>query len=164
MATSVVRKDEILVSLEKWIWDYFPKRGSKTASDGYKDLMQQVSFVTSLFRLMKKDLSSVFVIGEYKSGNTILPVYQIIRRRMIITMRNNFHNWKVSVDASTPLSCDFSALLDPEEEIHYIFCDGFPEHLVYGSYAKDQKRFTVNLVGHENLHRFFKILLFPDCK
>jgi hypothetical protein len=99
------------------------------------------------------------VISEHMSTSLRLPVFQIeLVDGTQFTMRYNFHDWKVSVSSLHPVEADFMGLFDPSKEIHPVYCEGFPEELVFDSYTKNKCQFTFELrSGFHHLFTFFWI-------
>jgi len=102
----------------------------------------------------------VSVISTHTSKSILLPVYYIhLDNGIAITMRYNFHNWKVSINSPKKVYIDFMKLFDPEEErdISGVYCEGFPAENVFGCYAKNKSQFTVELQSSYILYTFFWI-------
>ena len=94
------------------------------------------------------------VIAYHKSKSVKLPVVRIaLDEHTAFTMRCNFYNWMVSVESPHDVQSDFTGLFEPNKEIHHVYCEGFPKHLVYGSYTNSKRMFTVELPG-DNYHIF----------
>lgn len=92
--------------------------------------------------------SGTVVIGEHTSKSVRLPVFRVtLADGTAFTMRCNFHDWKVSVESPRDVNADFMGLFDPNLRISDVYCEGFPEELVYGPYAESKRRFTVELSG-----------------
>ncbi len=88
------------------------------------------------------------VIGTHTSKSCVLPVVHIgpLGLGWTATLRGNFHNWKVSVTSyDGPVDIDHGMLFRPADTIHPAYCEGFPEDYVFGSYAADRSRFTVEV-------------------
>jgi len=97
-----------------------------------------------------------FVIGEHTSKNMQLPVYEIRREDLglRLVMRNNFHDWKLSVESSSPIVPSdgvFSALfftvppIEPEytgNELAECYFQGFEDEDVFGYYCQDHRRWS----------------------
>lgn len=90
--------------------------------------------------------SSVVVIGEHTSKSVRLPVFRVmLADGTAFTMRCNFHDWKISVESSRDVDANFMGIFDPNLRISDVYCEGFPEELVYGPYAENKRRFTAEL-------------------
>ena len=88
------------------------------------------------------------VIGTHTSKSIDLPVYKIkISDDVTIYMRYNFHDWKVTVDSTIPITVDHRGIFDLKRAINSCYCEGFLTAgvPVYRSYADYKKKFTVNL-------------------
>jgi len=126
----------------------------------------QVSFVRDvLCNLWMPDYeywddNPVLVISTHMSKSVRLPVYQINLEKygLEIVLRNNFHDWKVSIKSKRPLEFDYMELFDPTEVFYSQFCEGFPKSKVYGSYEQNQSQFTIEIVSQYNLYTFMFLL------
>lgn len=116
---------------------------------------------------------AVTVIGEHRSKSVRLPVYHIVlpgptlleRGRFIeqpgleMVLRDNFYDWKVSVRSDAPIhNVAGWGLFREDEAISACYCEGFPREWVQGPYAKDKRRFTVELGGQYDLYAFCLLL------
>ena len=100
------------------------------------------------------------VISTHYSKSIKLPVYQIYLENydIEIILRYNFYNWKISVKSKKELDFDFMGLFNPEEEISDVYCEGFPKDKVYGSFASDSSKFTIEIISKYNVYTFFYLL------
>ena len=79
----------------------------------------------------------VAVVSNHTSKSVELPVYQIVTDNFIITMRDNFHDWKISVSTINNLPESFYILVKNlisegiEENIHYYYFEGFRREWIY---------------------------------
>lgn len=103
--------------------------------------------------------SDLEVISTHTSKSVLLPIFQLkLPDGTAFTMRYNFHNWRVSVDSPRDVDADFMGLFDPNATFSSCYCEGFPEECVYGSYAENKRRFTIELApGQHRLFTFFWI-------
>jgi hypothetical protein len=101
------------------------------------------------------------VISTHFSKSLKLPVYQIDLKKygVEIVLRNNFYDWKVSVKSDAPLDFDTMGLFDPTCYVTSIYCEGFPEEKVYGSYSADNSKFTVEIRSDYDLYTFMYLLM-----
>ncbi len=98
---------------------------------------------------------AVTVIGEHRSKSVRLPVYHVALPGIELVLRDNFYNWKVSVRSDAPIHNVVGwGLFREDEEIHGVYCEGFPREWVHGPYAKDSRRFTVELSGEYEVYAF----------
>jgi len=100
------------------------------------------------------------VISTHKSKSVLLPVYQISvpKYGLEIILRNNFYDWKVSIKCNTELNFDTMGLFDMTNQIHPVFCEGFPEDKVYDWYLADHKQFTVEIRDDYKLYTFMYLI------
>lgn len=132
----------------------------------YKDAMiSQVLFVRDdLAPLITQDLSrevtrteTTFVISTHISKSVRLPVYLLERPGLMIVLRDNFHDWKMTVISEKEVKVDFSRLFHtiPPVEPSYtgnplarVYFEGFPADLIYDYYEKsDYKKWSAALYG-----------------
>lgn len=98
------------------------------------------------------------VIGTHTSKSIILPVYYLKLETIKIIMRNNFYNWKVSIESDYELIIDPVGLFNPIEKIHLVYCEGFKDSWVFDSYNMDKKRFTIEINDDYRLYTFLFLL------
>jgi hypothetical protein len=116
------------------------------------------SILAKEFEDYQKLSERVGIIDSHQSRSIELPVlHLILNDGTEITLRNNFHDWKVSVKAMRDVRGNFMGLFDENGEHHKVYCEGFPSEMVYGSYATNKRRFTISLGGNEALFAFFWI-------
>lgn len=149
-------------NLESWAHAHQPKENML-----YKDsYWNQIIFVkdtvpcifANTWKGQKAIKDSTEVISIYTSKSIHLPVYKIkLKDKTTFTMRDNFQDWKVSVNSPRDVKADFLNLFDPNKSIDSVYCDGFPENLVYGSYAKNKRKFTIELMSKYRLYTFLWI-------
>lgn len=85
------------------------------------------------------------VISTHTSKSIKLPVVRYALNDAWIIIRDNFYNHKISVESDKAIRLDPRGLFDPAEQHPRCYCEGFPDELVFGAYADDQKRFTVSV-------------------
>ncbi len=101
------------------------------------------------------------VISTHTSKSIQLPVYRLkLTNGITFTMRHNFHDWKISVNSPNNIEIDFLGLFDPEDtrNILGVFCEGFPDKTVFGCYADNKCKFTIELFSQYEVFTFFWIL------
>src|SRR5262249_30999654 len=104
------------------------------------------------------------VISTHTSKSIQLPVYALRRmdKRITFYLRDNFFNWKLSVDSAQPVRADFDGLfhttppVEPEytgDPLSAVYFEGFPEELVFGYYGpSDGKRWSAEIYSDEALY------------
>ncbi len=107
---------------------------------------------------------TILVIGEHMSKSVKLPVYQFTWKDVIVTLRNNFYDWKVSVEAIFPLEIP-SIRLFKDYVQNPLHCEGFPKEFVYGAYSLNHSKFTIEL-NHKAcvLYTFLYLLMLSVTK
>lgn len=100
------------------------------------------------------------VISTHYSKSICLPVYKIFVPKYNITfiLRDNFYDWKVSVESETPLDINFMDLFKKDEIINPCYCEGFPSGTVYGSFNDCNSKFTIELTSNYELFTFMYML------
>jgi hypothetical protein len=98
---------------------------------------------------------NIRVIGTHRSKSVELPVYQLtLDNGVVITMRHNFYDWKVSISSPREIEMDFMSLASATYVINPVYCEGFPREVVYGSYAQNRKQFTLEIGQEHKLYTF----------
>lgn len=95
-------------------------------------------------------LNGVKVVSTHTSKSCKLPVYGIdYIPGLSMTLRDNFHNWQISVKADRDIHIDLKGVGSSEEgSIHHCYCEGFPEDRWSGNTYPDNKReFTITIWG-----------------
>jgi hypothetical protein len=93
----------------------------------------------------------------------LLPVYQIATPdgKLKLTLRNNFHNWKMSVDSQASVGADFRCLFYTIPPTHPdytgnplspVYFEGFPRELVYGYFCQNDRQFSAEIHTDERLY------------
>lgn len=106
-------------------------------------------------------LKIIIQIGTHTSKSIILPVYYIYLDNYDtqIIMRNNFHDWKVSVNSKYSIIGIEDFIIEETEPINQLYCEGFEESQVFGMYKDNNKKFTIELPSNKyNLYTFFYVL------
>jgi len=102
------------------------------------------------------------VIGTHRSKSCVLPVYGLDIKSLGVraVMRNNFHNWVVSITMPRPV--DLSAFKTQgarlSEAINHVYCEGFQDRHVLGSYDQDRCAFTVELHDNYGLYAMYMMI------
>jgi hypothetical protein len=102
----------------------------------------------------------VIVINTHMSKSIVLPVYEINLEHYGLKMiiRNNFYNWKISVISNKHIETDFMNLFQEDEIINPIYCEGFKEEQVFGSYKDNNRQFTIEIRDEYQLYTFMYLL------
>ncbi len=140
-------------SLQAWAIQNEP-RANMLYKDGF---WSQIMFVRDeLSNIFRDRVQKITVASTHRSKSIDLPVFEVLLTdgtRMY--MRDNMHDWKVSVDSPTPIVVMpkvFSG--EGKEEISVIYCEGFSSDMVYGSYAASRKKFTVEIHNDRLMYTF----------
>ena len=121
-----------------------------------------------------------YVIGEHTSKSVPLPVYSLERPDLgvQIVLRDNYHDWNVSVMLEKPLpdlgevlegfELDYSREEDrkrfpdgytPGHSWGYCYFQGFPEEVQFGPYSENPRKFSLCIGGEYSLHTFMWLLM-----
>ena len=107
------------------------------------------------------------VVGSHRSKSCELPVYYLKLGEAVgdqpieIVMRDNFHDWNVSVRSAVPLKGVFTVLIS--KNTSYCFYQGFPSEFIFEAYSEENnKEFSFYLNTDQELWTFFW-LLFHDA-
>lgn len=106
-----------------------------------------------------------FVVGHHFSKSCYLPVYYTKMRNGIkVIMRNNFYDWKVSVEIPEgvlypsnflPEDClSYSMVEDKLEKIPTCYLEGFKKEWSYDAYNPERppRKFTIEVPDKERLY------------
>jgi len=96
----------------------------------------------------------VKVASTHTSKSISLPVYRIDWHGIQFTMRDNFHDWKISVKSEYPLEIDFEEIFT-DDIISSCYFEGFSESWVYGPYSENNQEFSVELGSDYSVWFFF---------
>lgn len=96
------------------------------------------------------------VIGTHRSKSIVLPVVEYSRPDLglRLTVRGNFHDYKLSVVSEVPIEADFRGLFDIDggDYLSPAYFEGFPKDRIYGSYAKDHRKFSADIGDEYGLY------------
>lgn len=105
----------------------------------------------------------IVVINTHTSKSIKLPVVLIDLEDTLgfqLIMRNNFHDWKISVLSSAfSIQADFGGLFEQDEKINPIYCEGFEEKFVFDSYQNNKKFFTVEIRNDYQVYTFIFLVI-----
>ena len=130
-------------------------------------MYEQIEFVRDSIcdRLVFSDVSwdehdEPLVISHHYSKSVKLPVFKIEREDvgLVLIMRCNIYDWKITVESKKPIECDFMGIIDTEKPVNKFCCEGFPKDKIYGSYNQDHSKFTVEIDSWYNVYTFIFLL------
>lgn len=110
----------------------------------FKDAwLDQVVFLRNMAKCYLA-ADSVEVVGSHMTKSVCLPVVQIKRCGLTVTMRGNFYNWAFSVESR--YEADVGDLVaERSSVVSADLCEGFPEDLIFGPIGRDAKKFTCHV-------------------
>lgn len=103
------------------------------------------------------------VISTHGSKSILLPVVEYHRADLGLTfvVRNNFYNWKLSVESERPVVADFGGLfhttppVDPDytgNPLASVYFEGFPGDRIHPYYTQgDRRRWSAEIGNDEEL-------------
>jgi len=116
----------------------------------------------------------VLVPSTHHSKSVKLPVFELTTPdfwegdgyglSVQLRLRYNFFNWVVSVESKRfgGVADRFRDLFDREARVQSVYAEGFREEWVYGPYADDRKKFTLNLHDKYDLFTFVWLMRAPS--
>jgi len=157
------------IPLQEWINDNNPDEKMLWK----KSWSQQVCFVRDeipdLLSTNNKDYQTIrdniTVISTHISKSIDLPVYCIKANGDKFILRDNFYDWKVSVETHNVHKIDFQKLgviYNTSKKINKIYCEGFQDKWVYKSYEEDKWKYTVEINDNFKLKLFFWLMQKKD--
>lgn len=110
-------------------------------------------------RYQWKKRHPVRVISTHRSKSVVLPVYEIaVPDEVVVVMRGNFYDWKVSVTSERSYPDLFHDLIRRDQEISAVYCEGFKTEWVHGSFNNDRRSYTVEIPTEQMLWTFCWLL------
>lgn len=73
-------------------------------------------------------------------------------------MRDNFYDWKVSIQSEVPLHDNFHGVVRKAEKLHPVYFEGFQGEWVFGSYNQNPRQFSVEIQNDYDLYAFILIV------
>ena len=163
--------DDMNIPLQEWINDNNPEEKMMWK----ESWSNQVCFVRdeisrflcndNTFESYQTIRENITVISTHMSKSIDLPVYCIKANGDKFIMRNNFHDWKVSVETHNLHKIDFQKLgviRDTSNKINQVYCEGFKDEWVYKPYDEDKFKYTVEIYDNFNLKLFFWLIQMKD--
>lgn len=151
------QQTEPMAHLQAWMNENTPSEEMK-----YKQgFLRQTVFVRDTFCILfQNEIKSLEVISTHTSKSILLPVYCVNlnfndHNYIKFVLRDNFHDWKISVSSTIDLHFPTEMFSkNGEEQNHNVYCEGFEESWIYGPYVKNQSKFTVEIYNNELLYMF----------
>lgn len=113
---------------------------------------------TENWNLEKELRPKISVHSTHRSKSCELPVYYMSFYGVNLVMRNNFHDWNVSIRSKLPIVGILTKLFP--HDTSYCFYQGFPEHMRMEAYNEvtNNKNFSFYCGSRETLWTFFWLL------
>ena len=126
-----------LPTLAEW-WEKNPVEVSMFYAEASKSQSSTFFRLSTIFGGKK----TVLVDGTHRSKSVILPVYHLNMWPGInIWARDNFHDWKVSVDSRFDIHVN-DDFFTTDEDILPCYLEGMKDK-AFGPHAKNKRRFTI---------------------
>jgi len=92
-------------------------------------------------------LGNAVACSSHTSKSCKLPVVRgVVAPGVVVIIRGNFYDWKVSVISDHPLpGIDDTYLFEPETHHRSVYFEGFDNAWCFGSYKNNQQQFSVEL-------------------
>jgi hypothetical protein len=150
-----------------YLKDWIKMNRSDESYFAYNSFINQINFLNSIipslftsgYEESQKFLETSMVIGEHMSKSIKLPVVQFkLSDNTHMIVRNNFMNWKISIQSDFDIDCDFMGLFDPNEKEKSVYCEGFKDSNVLGPYCENKKEFTLSIDSTYDFYTFLYLL------
>jgi len=121
--------------------------------------------------LKEKERTPIKVISTHVSKSILLPVYHLQRGKLNIILRDNFHNWKMSVISDKTIDANFDGLfhttppIEPDytgDELASVYFEGFPKDLIFRYYDEpttDKSHFSAHIINDNILWTTIYLIL-----
>ncbi|NFT08793.1 hypothetical protein FDF26_17425 [Clostridium botulinum] len=154
--------EHLPVDLLTWMRVYEPKNEMCYKKGYWNQAVFVRDEINKMFYSKYEDYKAnpVKVISTHRSKSIILPVYYIFLEEYNtkIIMRNNFYDWKISIDSKYSIT-GIDEFFKEKEPVNPIYCEGFEESQVYGMYKENNKHFTIELSSnYYEVYIFFYML------
>jgi hypothetical protein len=156
--------DEMNIPLQEWITANHPKEKMIWKESWSKQVCfvrdEIPRFLSDNYDSYKTISENITVISTHTSKSISLPVYCIKANGDKFILRNNFHDWKVSVETYNMHKIDFGSLglFNIESQVHQVYCEGFKPEWVYKPYADDKFKYTLEINNDFDLKLFFWLI------
>ncbi len=128
------------MNLQEWIRENKPNPSMVYESEWWR----QIYFVRDNLGggIGWRDSWIIQVISAHTSKSVTLPVYRIVcGSGLSMILRNNFHDWKLSVVSDRDIDVDFGDLIDcGERNLRPVHFEGFPKELIFAGYSPDNRQ------------------------
>lgn len=118
----------------------------------------QITFIRDVFmyKIFADHLVKLEVISTHTSKSIKLPVYKAtLKDGTELILRDNMHDWKVSISATKPLYFPKGTFNnDGLEAVGSQYCEGFKDEWVYPSYSENDTQFTVEINNEMHMQLF----------
>ncbi len=149
--------------LHEWITGHIPEDKMTYKASFIKQvrfIREQIPSALNINFIDTHEFQGTFtVIGEHTSKSIRLPVVSFKYEGISFILRDNFHDWKISVSSKSSVpNIGGYGLFDIGKIVNPVYCEGFKKEWVYGSYRNRSDRFTVEIISNYDVYCFFKIL------
>lgn len=133
-----------------------------------KGFWNQIVFVRDTFPELFADSykeaceirETIQVTATHVSKLINLPVTTVLIDKLGVsfTLRNDFHDWIISVKSKKPITIDFGDLISNRDDLVSIYCGGFDQSVLFPHYQKGNTHFTVSVKDNYKLFTFLWLI------
>lgn len=101
------------------------------------------------------------VISIHTSKSIHLPVVELCAvNGVVFTIRDNFHDYKISVSSPFPIKLNFSDLIGKQNKdfLNACYFEGFPPDRIFGTFEENNKQFSVELFSSELVFTLLRLI------
>ena len=167
-----IEKLDLPISLTEWICNVAvedsPAEASKRQAKFVRDEVTSIVVRTKRHDWQADPKGTPDRLDNYSqavslhwSKGCLLPVYYIDARDTIgceFWLRNNWHDWKISVKSKDPVPDVFHRLIQRGKSISDCYFEGFESEWIFGSYADDPSEFSLEFNHDIELTTFLMML------
>jgi len=96
-----------------------------------------------------EEWDNVMVINTHTSKSVLLPVVRVdLGDGQFMVVRNNWYNYQISMSLNSVFSAPLPRNIFMEgvdEDVHPVYCEGFPREMVFGRFGAGASQFTVTI-------------------
>ena len=150
------------VDLLTWCRENEPSDNMVYKQEYWKQIMFIRDTLNTIFYNNREEYKAnpVMVINTHTVKSIEMPVYEIILKDYDVKfiLRNNFYDWKISVISKNDIEVDFMGIVDENEVINSVLCEGFKANQVFGCYKDNKKEFTFKVRSRYELYTIMYII------
>jgi len=82
----------------------------------------------------------------------------VVPGKLEMRLRCNFYDWVISVKSDVPIADNFHSLFGRDKQQLDVYSEGFSSDWVFGPYAANNQRFSLELPDKYSLYTFCYLL------